>query len=77
MSKSIIVHGKYSMITCSCGCQYTFDSYDVDSEGNVTCPECGTSNKALEKPTKTIAATEPTPVVATPTTVKTTKKVTK
>ena len=41
MAKRIITHGKYTKISCSCGCVFSFDETDLEENGTVTCPECG------------------------------------
>ncbi len=45
MAKRIIKNGKYNTIICTdCGCEFVFDSTDVEENGNVTCPQCDTEN---------------------------------
>lgn len=46
----ILENGKYTTITCACGCKYAFDSADVDADEKVTCPECGAENAITKKP---------------------------
>lgn len=41
---TIIEHGKYRKITCSCGCIYSFHITDITEDGNIPCPECGALN---------------------------------
>lgn len=40
----ILENGKYRIVTCSCGCKYSFDLTDIDENKQVTCPECKTKN---------------------------------
>ena len=50
MSKSIIKNGKYNIITCTeCGCEFSFDKIDIESNGNVICPQCDKENKPTVK----------------------------
>ena len=51
MAKCIIENGKYTKITCSdCGCIFSFDkTVDIEEDGKVTCPECGTKNTPTVK----------------------------
>ena len=51
MTKSIIENGKYRLITCTdCGCKFSFDKIDIEKDGTVTCPQCGTKNTPTLKP---------------------------
>lgn len=36
----ILEHGKYRTATCSCGCKFTFEPYEVDTHKQIKCPEC-------------------------------------
>lgn len=45
----ILENGKYRIITCACGCKYTFGTTDIE-EGIVPCPECGAKNAAPKVP---------------------------
>ena len=49
MAIRILVNGKYTTITCSCGCKYSFDTTDIQSGNIVPCPECGKENTATTK----------------------------
>ena len=50
MAKRIIENGKYTVVTCSdCGCKFTFDKVDVETDGTVTCPQCDTINTPTVK----------------------------
>ena len=49
MAKRIITNGKYTKITCACGCVFSFDETDIDENGKVTCPECGAENTPTVK----------------------------
>ena len=50
MSKQIIKNGKYNIIICSdCGCEFVFEKTDIEKNGNVTCPQCGTENTPVIK----------------------------
>ena len=43
MAKRIIKNGKYNTIICSeCACEFAFDKTDIEANGKVTCPQCGT-----------------------------------
>ena len=45
MSKRIIKNGKYNVIVCTeCDCEFAFDNTDVEDNGKVICPQCGTEN---------------------------------
>lgn len=45
MAKRIIKYGKYNVIQCkTCECEFAFDKVDIEENGNVTCPQCGTEN---------------------------------
>lgn len=39
----VLENGQYRVVTCSCGCKYSFDLTDV-KDGKVDCPECGKEN---------------------------------
>lgn len=45
----ILENGKYTTVTCACGCKYAFDFTDIE-DGKVACPECGTKNTVTERP---------------------------
>lgn len=50
MAKRIIKYGKYNVIICAdCGCEFAFDSTDVEANGNVICPQCGKENTPTVK----------------------------
>ena len=50
MAKRIIKYGKYNVIICAdCGCEFAFDSTDVEANGNVTCPQCSKENTPTVK----------------------------
>jgi PHP family Zn ribbon phosphoesterase len=50
MAKRIIEYGKYNVIKCTeCDCKFAFDSTDVEENGNVICPQCGTENTPESK----------------------------
>ena len=45
MAKRIIENGKYNVIICAdCGCKFSFDKTDIESDGKVICPQCDTAN---------------------------------
>ena len=45
MAKRIIKNGKFNMITCSkCGCEFSFDTVDIEANGTVKCPQCFEEN---------------------------------
>ena len=53
MSKRIIKNGKYNTVVCTyCECKFAFDKTDLEANGNITCPQCGTEN-APQKPEET------------------------
>ena len=42
MAKRILENGKYAnVVTCPCGCKFSFEPSDVEENDCVTCPECG------------------------------------
>lgn len=43
MSKRILEYSPDFIITCDCGCKYTFDKIDI-KDGKVGCPLCGKEN---------------------------------
>lgn len=45
----IIKNGKYHIVTCNCGCEYSFDVVDIDKNQQVECPECNTKNTVTLK----------------------------
>lgn len=45
----ILENGQYRVVKCSCGCKYSFDSVDINSDNQVPCPECGTMNTVKVK----------------------------
>lgn len=45
----VLENGKYRVITCTCGCKYSFDIIDLDENNQVKCPECGILNTANVK----------------------------
>lgn len=47
----VLENGKYRVITCSCGCKYSFDLTDVE-DSKVKCPECRQENTILEQEDK-------------------------
>ena len=49
MAKRIIINGKYTTATCSCGCKFSFDDSDIEANGKVTCPECGADCAVTKK----------------------------
>ena len=50
MSKQIIKNGKYNIITCTdCECEFVFEKTDIETNGKVTCPQCGTENTPTTK----------------------------
>ena len=50
MAKRIIKYGKYNVITCTeCGCEFAFDSIDIETNGKVTCPQCNKENTPTVK----------------------------
>jgi PHP family Zn ribbon phosphoesterase len=50
MAKRIIKYGKYNVITCTeCECEFAFDPSDVEENGTVICPQCGTENTPESK----------------------------
>ena len=43
-------NGKYNVITCTdCGCKFSFDKADIETNGNVICPQCSTENTPTVK----------------------------
>lgn len=36
----ILEHGKYRTAVCSCGCKFTFETYEIDANNQIECPEC-------------------------------------
>ena len=46
---NIIKHGKYRIITCECGCEYSFEVFELDENNQLECPECGALNTAQVK----------------------------
>lgn len=50
MAKRVITNGKYNIITCSdCGCVFSFDKADIETNGKVICPQCHTENTPTVK----------------------------
>ena len=43
---TILEHGKYRVITCECGCKYSFELFELDENNKIKCPECGKENSA-------------------------------
>lgn len=53
MSKRIIENGIYNIVQCTyCKCKFAFDKTDLEANGNITCPQCGTENTP-QKPAET------------------------
>ena len=50
---TILEHGKYRVITCECGCKYSFELHELDENNKIKCPECGKENSATIKTTST------------------------
>lgn len=49
---TILENGKYRVITCECGCKYSFELHELDENGKLPCPECGKENEATLQPNK-------------------------
>ena len=47
---TILEHGIYRVIECSCGCKYSFELHELDENNNLKCPECGKENAATIQP---------------------------
>jgi PHP family Zn ribbon phosphoesterase len=48
--KQILKYGKYNFVTCTdCGCEFSFDKTDIDTNNKVSCPCC---NKEIDAPVK-------------------------
>lgn len=47
---TILEHGKYRVISCECGCKYSFELHELDENNKLKCPECGKENTATIQP---------------------------
>lgn len=50
---TILEHGKYRVITCECGCKYSFELHELNENNKIKCPECDKENSATIKTTST------------------------
>ena len=50
---TILEHGKYRVITCECGCKYSFELHELDANSKIKCPECSKENSATIKTNST------------------------